>query len=74
MAEELIRALADLGPAAIWLSGAVLSLLAVCLLYLGIVLLAILHTTDPSQQQYLHQVFCDLLDFIRDLCRGRSKP
>jgi hypothetical protein len=71
VAEELVRALADFGPAAIWLVGAVLGLLAVCLPYLGIVLVAVLHTTEPSQQQYRYQVFHGLVDLIHDICRGR---
>jgi hypothetical protein len=73
MAEELVRVLADFGPAAIWLGGAVLGLVAVCLFYLGIVLAAILRTTESGQQQYLQQVFRDLIDLIRDLCHCRGK-
>ena len=72
MAEELVRVIAAMGPAAIWLGGAVLGLVAVCLLYLGIVLVAILRTTEHDQQQYRYQVFHELVDLIRDLCRCRG--
>lgn len=72
MAEELVRALAAMGPAAIWLGGAVLGLVAVCLLYLGIVLAAILLTTEHDQQEYRYRVFHELVDLIRDLCRCRG--
>ena len=72
MAEELVRGLAAIGPAAIWLGGAVLGLVAVCLLYLGIVLAAILRTTEPGQQQYRYEVFRELVALIRDLCRCRG--
>jgi hypothetical protein len=72
VAEELVRALAAMGPAAIWLGGAVLGLVAVCLLYLGIVLTAILRTTEHDQQEYRYRVFHELIDLIRDLCRCRG--
>jgi hypothetical protein len=45
---------------------------AVCLLYLGIVLVAILHTTQHDHQEYRYRVFHDLVDLIRDICRCRS--
>ena len=73
MAEELVRTLTDMGPAAIWLGEAVLGLVAVCLLYLGIVLVAILRTTEHDQQEYLYRIFHKLIDLIRDLCRCRGK-
>lgn len=73
MAEELVRALAALGPAAVWLGGAVLGLMAVCLLYLGIVLVAILHATEHGQQEYRYRVFHDLVSLIRDICRCRGE-
>ena len=72
MAEEFVRALADMGPTAIWLGAAVLGLLAVCLLYLGIVLIAMLRTTEHDRQEYLYRVFHKLIDLIRDLCRCRG--
>jgi hypothetical protein len=73
VAEEFVRALADVGPAAIWLAGVVLGLVAVCLLYLGIALAAMLRTTEHDQQEYRYQVFHDLVDLLRDLCRCRGK-
>lgn len=72
MAEELVRAIAAMGPAAIWLGGAVLGLVAVCLLYLGIVLVAILRATEDDHREYLCRVFQLLADLIRDLCRCGS--
>jgi hypothetical protein len=72
VAEELVRVFADMGPAAIWLSGAALGLVAVCVLYLGIALLGCLRTTDIYQQQYRYQVFRELVDLIRDIFRGRE--
>jgi hypothetical protein len=74
VAEVLVRAFAEIGPAAIWLGGAALGLIAVCLLYLGIALWATLRTdhTDPGQWEHHYQVFHELVGLIRDLfrCRG----
>jgi hypothetical protein len=72
VAEERVRALADFGPAAIWLGGAVLGLVAVCLLYLGIVQVAMLRTSEHGQQEYQYRVFHELVDLIRDICRCRG--
>ena len=62
-----------MSPAVMWLGGAVFGLVAVCLLYLGIVLVAILHATEPDQQEYRYRVFHELVGLIRDLCRCRGR-
>jgi hypothetical protein len=71
VAEELVRVLADISPAAIWLGAGVLGLLTVCLLYLGIVIVVAIRTSEREQQQYLLEVIRELAGLIRDLCRGR---
>jgi hypothetical protein len=73
VAAEVVRILTDLGPAAVWLAGVVLGLVAVCLIFLGIALVAVLRTTDISQQQYRYQAYRDLVDLIRDLCRCKGQ-
>lgn len=66
MLDQLLRLLAAIGPAAIWIIIFVIIVVGVFLLYLGIALWATLRAKDPDQQKIRYQVFRDLLEaFLR---------
>lgn len=69
-ATEVVRALADLGPAAVWLGGAVLGLMAVFTGYIGLVLVAALKAETPALQKYRFRLLRELLRFMRELFHG----
>ncbi len=71
-ATEVVRAFADLGPAAVWLGGAMVGLMAVFMVYVGVALAATLKADKPELQQYRYQALHDLLEVIRELFRGRG--
>jgi hypothetical protein len=73
VAEELVRAIAEMGPAAVWLGGSVIGLMAVFVGYVGIVLVAALKADTPELQRYRSRLLRDLLKFLRDLFRGWGK-
>jgi hypothetical protein len=70
---ELVRALAGLGPAALWLGGAILGLVAVFVGYIGLVLVAALKADTPDQQRYRSSLLRELLRFLQELFRGWGK-
>jgi hypothetical protein len=69
-AMEVVRALADLGPAAVWLGGAALGLVAVLVGYIGLVLVAALKADTPELQRYRFGLLHELLRFLRELLRA----
>jgi hypothetical protein len=73
VAEELVRAIAEMGPAAVWLGGSVIGLMAVFVEYVGIALVAALKADTPELQRYRSRLLRDLLRFLRDLFRGWGK-
>lgn len=70
---EVVRTLADLDPAAVWLGWAVIGLLAVLVGYVGLVLVAALKADTPELQRYRLGLLRELLRFIRDVFRGWGK-
>jgi hypothetical protein len=71
--EAVVRALADLGPAAVWLGGVMAGLVAVLVGYVGVVLVAALKADIPELQRYRSRLLREVLWFIRDLFRGRGQ-
>jgi hypothetical protein len=69
----MVRALADLGPAAVWLGGAVIGLMAVFTGYVGLVLVAALKADTPELRKYRFGLLRELLRFMRELFRGWGK-
>lgn len=70
MLDVLLRLLAELGPAAMWLAIFIAAVVAIFVLYLGIALFAVLRATDPDQRKVRYRVFRDLLNLFR---RGKQK-
>jgi hypothetical protein len=65
----LLRALADVGPAATWIVAFIAAIVAVFVMYVGITIWATLRASDPEQQQIRYQLFSDLLDLFRHRSR-----
>ncbi len=70
MLNTLLRVPAAVGPEAAWIAKFCAVVVAVFVLYIGIVIWAALHTADPRQQKIRYQIFRDLLDLFR---RGRGR-
>ena len=73
MAAVVVRVLADLGPATVWVVGVIVGLMAVLVGYVGVALVAALKADTPELQRYRSGLLHDLLRFIRDLCYGWGK-
>jgi hypothetical protein len=69
MLEMLLRLGAELGPAAVWIAVFFAAVVAVFVLYVGVVMRAILRASDPEKVKILYRVFEDLLGLFR--FRGR---
>lgn len=69
-ASALIRALADLEPAAVWLAGIVVGLVAVFVGFIGVVLVAALKADTSELQRYRSTLLRELLRFMRDMLRA----
>lgn len=69
-AVEVVRTLADLGLAAVWLGGAVIGLAAVFMGYIGVVLVAALRADRPELRKYRSGLLRELLRFMRELLCG----
>lgn len=65
----MVRVLADIGPAAIWLGGSTLGLLVALVAYIGIAMYATLRASDAEQRTIRYRMFCDLLGLVRDIFR-----
>jgi hypothetical protein len=64
--EDLLSAIAELGPAAVWVGGFVAAVVAVIIIYLGLALVAVLRAR-PANVECRYVVFRDLLDLLREL-------
>lgn len=65
MLEVLLRLQAELGPGVVWLLVFSSAIVAVFVLYVGIVLFATLRATDERQAKIRYQMFKDLLGLFR---------
>lgn len=69
--QALLLRLADTAGLAIgWILIFLAAIVAVFVLYVGIVLCSVLRASVQEQRQVRYQIFRDLLDFIRDLFRS----
>lgn len=72
MLDTVLRAVAGLGPDAMWLAKFCAAVVAVFIVYVGIAIWATLRAPDPEQRKVRYQIFRDLLDlFLRG--RGRRR-
>lgn len=73
MAGQLVRLTADIGPAALWLGGGVLGLMAVFVAYIGCLIVATLRAASPEVRRYRYRMFRDLVDLVQVLCGRRRR-
>jgi hypothetical protein len=59
--EDALRAIAEVGPGAMWFCAAVI---AVFVLYVGVALFATLRAPDDEQRTVCHEMFRELLDLF----------
>lgn len=64
--EELLRVIAELGPAAVWVAGFVAVVIAAIIIYLGLAMVAVLRA-QPGNEECRYVVFRDMLDLLREL-------
>jgi hypothetical protein len=69
---DVVRTIADMGPAAVWLGAGVLGTMAVFVGYIGVALAAALKARDQQERDYRARLLKDLLETIRDTVRGRG--
>lgn len=67
--EEMVRAFAEMDPAALWLGGGMIGLMAVFMGYIGVVLLAALKADTPELQRYRSRLLRELLRFLQEMFR-----
>lgn len=69
-AVAVVRVLADMGSAAVWVGGVMIGVMAVLVVLVGIVLVWALRAKTPAQQRYRLRLLREFLRFLRDLLRG----
>lgn len=73
MAGQLVRLAADVGPAAVWLGGGALGLMAVFVAYIGCLIVATLRAATAEERRYRYRMFRDLVELVQVLCSGRRR-
>jgi hypothetical protein len=66
----VVRVIADMGSAAVWIGGTMVGVVAVLMVFLGVVLIWALMAKTPAEQQYRLRLLREFLRFVRDLVRG----
>jgi hypothetical protein len=63
--EVYLQAVPQLSSTATWFASFCAAAVTVLVVYVGIVLLAVLHASDREERQLLYEIFRDLLDLFR---------
>lgn len=69
-AVAVVRVVAGMGSAAVWIGGVAVGVIAVLMVFVGIVLVAALAAKTPQQQRYRLRLLREFLQLLRDLFRG----
>lgn len=69
-AVDVVRVVAGMGSAAVWIGGTMVGVVAVLTVFLGVVLVWALRAKTPAEQQYRLRLLREFLRFLRDLFRG----
>lgn len=72
-AVAVVRVIAGMGSAAVWIGGTVVGVIAVLVVFLGVVLVWALMAKTPAQQRYRLRLLRTFLRFLRDVFRGWGK-
>jgi hypothetical protein len=70
MSGEVLRALAEDGPQALWVAGCFAAPVLVRTLYLGIAMVAAMKARDQANREACYRIFHDLIELFR---RGGEK-
>ena len=72
-AVDIVRVVAGMGSAAVWIGGIAVGLITVLMVFLGVVLVWALRAKTPAEQRYRLRLLREFLRFLRDLFRGWGK-
>lgn len=72
-AVDVVRVVAGVGSAAVWIGATAVGVIAVLVLLMGVVLVWALMAKTPEQQRYRLRLLREFLRFLRDLFRGWGK-
>jgi hypothetical protein len=72
-AVAVVRVVAGMGSAAVWIGGTLAGVIVVLVIFLGVVLVWALMAKTEAEQQYRLQLLREFLAFLRDLFRGWGK-
>lgn len=66
----VVRVVAGMGSAAVWIGGTLVGVIAVLVIFLGVLLVWAIMAKTPAQQRYRLRLVREFLRFLRDLFRG----
>jgi hypothetical protein len=66
----IVRVIAGMGSAAVWIGGIAAGVIVVLLVFMGVVLVWALRAKTPAEQRYRFRLLREFLRFLRDLFRG----
>jgi len=69
-AVAVVRVVAGMGSAAVWIGGILVGVIAVLVILLAVVLVWAIMAKTPEQQRYRLRLLREFLRFLRDLFRG----
>jgi len=72
-AVAVVRVIAGMGSAAVWIGGILVGVIFVLVLLMGVVLVWALMAKTPAEQRYRLRLLREFLRFLRDLFRGWGK-
>jgi O-antigen/teichoic acid export membrane protein len=72
-AVAVVRVIAGMGSAAVWIGGTVVGVIVVLVVFMGVVLVWALKAKTPAEQRYRLRLLREFLRFLRDVFRGRGQ-
>jgi hypothetical protein len=72
-AVAVVRVIAGMGSAAVWIGGTAVGVIVVLVVFMGVVLVWALRAKTPAEQRYRLRLLREFLRFLRDLFRGRGQ-
>jgi zinc transporter ZupT len=69
-AVAVVRVVAGMSSAAVWIGGTVVGVVAVLVILLGVLLVWATRAKTPAEQRYRLRLLREFLRFLRDLFRG----
>ena len=69
----VVRVVAGVGSAVVWIGGTMVGVTAALVIFLGVVLVWALMAKTPAEQKYRLRLLDTFLQFLRDVFRGWGK-